>query len=134
MSGKYDRVNQKENKNGLTISTIHSVKGLEFPYVFLVGLEENIFPNSFKFESDSELEEERRVAYVACTRAQKKLYLVKSNKRMLYGNFFKNEPSRFLFEFIGRNAIKEKKKVIVNDFVCCWCAYFHDISFMLNDI
>jgi len=109
--------NQKENKNGLTISTIHSVKGLEFPYVFLVGLEENIFPNSFKFESDSELEEERRVAYVACTRAQKKLYLVKSNKRMLYGNFFKNEPSRFLFEFIGRNAIKEKKKVIVNDFV-----------------
>ena len=109
--------NQKENKNGLTISTIHSVKGLEFPYVFLVGLEENIFPNSFKFESDSELEEERRVAYVACTRAQKKLYLVKSNKRMLYGNFFKNEPSRFLFEFIGRNTIKEKKKVVVNDFV-----------------
>lgn len=108
--------NQKENKNGITISTVHSVKGLEYDYVFLVGFEENIFPNTFRFESDYELEEERRVAYVACTRAKKKLYFTVAKQRMLYGNFFKNEPSRFLSEFLGKTTLK-KKAVIVDDFV-----------------
>ena len=78
---------QKENKTGVTISTIHSVKGLEFDYVFLVGFEENIFPNTFRLEDESELEEERRVAYVACTRARKKLIFTRAKQRMLYVHF-----------------------------------------------
>lgn len=107
---------QKENKTGVTVSTIHSVKGLEFDYVFLVGFEENIFPNTFKIEEESELEEERRVAYVACTRAKKKLIFTTAKQRMLYGNFFRNEPSRFLAEFMG-GLSSEKKKNHVEDFI-----------------
>lgn len=106
---------QKENKTGVTISTIHSVKGLEFDYVFLVGFEENIFPNTFRLEDESELEEERRVAYVACTRARKKLIFTRANQRMLYGSFFKNEPSRFLSEFMGNSMVK-KKTVLFEDY------------------
>lgn len=107
---------QKENVTGVTVSTIHSVKGLEFDYVFLVGLEENIFPNTFKVEDEAELEEERRVAYVACTRAKKKLFFTVAKQRMLYGNFFKNEPSRFLTEFLGSTKTK-KKEPLVSEFV-----------------
>ncbi len=106
---------QKENKTGVTISTIHSVKGLEFDYVFLVGFEENIFPNTFRLEDESELEEERRVAYVACTRARKKLIFTRAKQRMLYGSFFKNEPSRFLSEFMGNSMVK-KKTVLFEDY------------------
>lgn len=103
---------QKENKFGVTISTIHSVKGLEFDYVFLVGFEENIFPNTYKLEDETELEEERRVAYVACTRAKKKLYFTVTKQRMLYGSSFKNEPSRFLNEFMGSSYTKKKKPLV----------------------
>ena len=100
--------NQKENKNGVTLSTIHSVKGLEFEYVFVVALEENIFPNEGRIVNNFEMEEERRIAYVAFTRAKSKLYLLATKNRMLYGTWFHNQPSRFLLEFAGTKKIKKQ--------------------------
>ena len=100
--------NQKENKNGVTLSTIHSVKGLEFEYVFVVALEENIFPNEGRIINNFEMEEERRIAYVAFTRAKSKLYLLATKNRMLYGTWFHNQPSRFLLEFAGTKKIKKQ--------------------------
>ena len=93
--------NQKENKLGVTISTIHSVKGMEFDYVFIVGMEENIFPNSNRLQDEYELEEERRIAYVAITRAKKKVFMTYTANRLLYGTYFANKPSRFLLEALG---------------------------------
>ncbi len=103
------RQTQKHNNEGITLSTIHSVKGLEFDYVFVTGLEENVFPNIRKFGEPDELEEERRIAYVAFTRAKKKLYLLSSQSRLLYGDRFNNRPSRFLIEFAGAE-IEEMKQ------------------------
>ena len=87
-----------ENENVVTLMTLHSVKGLEFPYVFMIGCEENIFPHSRSMMDKQELEEERRLMYVGVTRAQKKLYLLCANQRMLYGDYQMNPPSRFLTE------------------------------------
>ena len=106
--------NQKENPNGVTVSTIHSVKGLEYKYVFLIGFEENIFPNNFRVNSSSELEEERRIAYVAITRAKEKVFLSCAEKRLLYGSFVKNEPSRFLLEALGTNNIRKDSYVEID--------------------
>jgi len=75
--------NQRQNPQGLILSTIHSVKGLEFDYVFVIGLEENIFPNVFRFESEAELEEERRIAYVAFTRAKKTIISFKCENQII---------------------------------------------------
>jgi DNA helicase-2/ATP-dependent DNA helicase PcrA len=105
------RQNQKHNVDGITLSTIHSVKGLEFDYVFVIGLEENVFPNIRKFSDTDELEEERRIAYVAFTRAKKRLYLLLSHSRLLYGDRFTNRPSRFLIEFAGAE-LEEKNQFL----------------------
>lgn len=99
--------NQRQNAKGITLSTIHSVKGLEFDYVFVIGLEENIFPNGYRFSQESEIEEERRIAYVAFTRAKKRLYLLSTKTRLLYGERFTNKTSRFVLEFTGANQIRE---------------------------
>ena len=99
--------NQKENKLGVTLSTIHSVKGMEFDYVFIMGMEENLFPNTSKVMKEFELEEERRIAYVAITRARKKLFMTYTSNRLLYGSFFSNEPSRFLLEALGVKNMNE---------------------------
>ena len=99
--------NQKENKLGVTLSTIHSVKGMEFDYVFLMGMEENLFPNTSRLMSEAELEEERRIAYVAITRARKKLFMTYTSDRLLYGSYFHNEPSRFLLEALGIKNMDE---------------------------
>ncbi|MBO4666967.1 MAG: UvrD-helicase domain-containing protein [Bacilli bacterium] len=101
---------QKENKLGVTLSTIHSVKGMEFDYVFIVGMEENLFPNSSRLMHEYELEEERRIAYVAMTRARKKLFMTYTSSRLLYGNYFNNEPSRFLLEALGVRNINEYER------------------------
>lgn len=82
----------------VVMMTIHSAKGLEFPYVFLVGMEENIFPGAMSQYSEEDLEEERRLAYVGITRAKKELYISHCATRMLYGRTCYNEPSRFLNE------------------------------------
>ncbi|MCU9533309.1 DNA helicase PcrA [Streptococcus sp. CSL10205-OR2] len=82
----------------ITLMTLHAAKGLEFPVVFLVGLEENVFPLSRAQEDPDELEEERRLAYVGITRAEEVLYLTNANSRMLYGKTNYNFPSRFIKE------------------------------------
>lgn len=82
----------------VTLMTLHAAKGLEFPVVFLVGMEENVFPLSRASEEESELEEERRLAYVGITRAEEKLYLTNANSRLLFGRTNYNQPSRFLRE------------------------------------
>jgi DNA helicase-2/ATP-dependent DNA helicase PcrA len=83
----------------VTLMTMHAAKGLEFPLVFIVGLEENLFPHSRAQEDQAELEEERRLCYVAVTRAEKYLYLTHAMKRRVYGEELPAEPSRFLVEF-----------------------------------
>ena len=82
----------------VTLMTLHAAKGLEFPVVFLVGMEENVFPLSRASEDEDELEEERRLAYVGITRAEKILYLTNANSRLLYGRTNYNQPTRFLRE------------------------------------
>lgn len=87
-----------EDEDAVVLMTLHSAKGLEFPVVFIPGMEEGIFPGNQSMFSDEDLEEERRLAYVGITRAKKKLYLISSQQRMLYGQTSRNMPSRFLRE------------------------------------
>lgn len=87
-----------EDEDAVVLMTLHSAKGLEFPVVFILGMEEGIFPGNQSMFSEEDLEEERRLAYVGITRAKKKLYLISSQQRMLYGQTSRNMPSRFLRE------------------------------------
>jgi DNA helicase-2/ATP-dependent DNA helicase PcrA len=88
----------QEEQEGITLMTIHSAKGLEFPVVFLVGMEEGIFPHSRSLMDEAELEEERRLCYVGMTRARRRLYLSYASMRTLYGNTQYQMASRFLQE------------------------------------
>lgn len=87
-----------DEKAGVTLMTVHMAKGLEFPVVFLVGLEDGIFPHSRSIDDPKELEEERRLAYVAITRAEDTLYVTHSMRRRFYGEEIAAEPSQFLNE------------------------------------
>lgn len=87
-----------DNNAGVTLMTVHSAKGLEFPIVFIVGLEDGIFPHSRSIGDPKELEEERRLAYVAITRAEQLLYVTHSMRRRTYGEEIASEPSQFLNE------------------------------------
>ncbi len=93
-----DLDNPEEGADCVTLMTIHSAKGLEFPTVFLVGVEEGIFPGARAIGEPEELEEERRLAYVAITRAERRLYLTCARQRMLFGKTTSNRPSRFIEE------------------------------------
>ncbi|MCK5776416.1 MAG: exodeoxyribonuclease V subunit gamma, partial [Bacteroidales bacterium] len=88
----------KEESNAVTLMTIHAAKGLEFPYVFIVGLEENLFPSMMALNSRADIEEERRLFYVAITRAEKRLFLSYAQSRYKWGNLQFSEPSRFISE------------------------------------
>ena len=99
----------KEEKDAVTLMTIHSAKGLEFDCVFLCGMEEGIFPHQNSFGSDAEIEEERRLCYVGITRARKVLYLTNAHSRILYGREQVNPPSRFIKE-IDKNLLDVKVK------------------------
>ncbi len=88
----------KDDTNKVSLMTIHSAKGLEFPYVHIVGLEENLFPSQLSLSSRDDLEEERRLFYVALTRAEKKVTLSYSTSRYKWGNLISCEPSRFIEE------------------------------------
>ena len=88
----------KDNFNKVTMMTIHAAKGLEFPFVYIVGLEENLFPSQLAVHSREELEEERRLFYVALTRAKKKIQLSYATSRWRWGQLTDCEPSRFLQE------------------------------------
>lgn len=89
---------KEEDRDKITLMTIHASKGLEFPYVFVVGLEENLFPSQLSLNSRSELEEERRLFYVALTRAEKRATLSYATSRYRWGNLITSEPSRFIEE------------------------------------
>ncbi len=94
-----DADNEKEDeKNHITLMTIHSSKGLEFPHVYLVGLEENLFPSQMALNTRSELEEERRLFYVAVTRAEKTCTISHAASRFVFGSLTTSEPSRFISE------------------------------------
>ena len=105
----------KNNSDVVTLMTIHSAKGLEFDYVFLIGLEEGLFPHNNCLDSPDEVEEERRLCYVAVTRAKKGLTLVNAKRRMLYGNTNSNAPSRFVSEISDEYLDKDEINVIKFD-------------------
>jgi DNA helicase-2/ATP-dependent DNA helicase PcrA len=86
----------QQDARALTLITLHAAKGLEFPIVFIVGMEEGVFPHIRSFDDPDQMEEERRLCYVGVTRAKDRLYLVRAFRRTLYGNSVPNPPSRFL--------------------------------------
>ncbi|MDO5342124.1 MAG: 3'-5' exonuclease [Bacteroidia bacterium] len=100
---------EDENADLVTMMTIHSAKGLEFPYVYIVGLEENLFPGIQSLSTREDLEEERRLFYVAITRAETKLILSYAESRYRWGNLSLSEPSRFIEE-INPDLIEKTKK------------------------
>ena len=108
-----------DNNNSVTLMTVHSAKGLEFPFVFIAGLEDGIFPHSRSLLDRSQLEEERRLMYVAMTRAMEKLYLLNARHRMLYGESKANAPSQFLSEIpqenLERNYGAKRVHIPLND-------------------
>jgi len=93
-----DADDDKENSDVVRLMTIHAAKGLEFTCVFVAGVEETLFPNAMAINTREELEEERRLFYVAVTRAKKRLWLTYANSRYRFGQLVQNEPSRFLAE------------------------------------
>lgn len=119
-----DISNHTEDGDVVTLMTLHSAKGLEFPVVFLVGMEEGLFPHNMSL-MENNLEEERRLCYVGITRAKERLYLTNAKRRMLYGKENMNIPSRFiseidekLIEKIGpkeENKVIDKKQMYTND-------------------
>ncbi len=96
------------NADAVTLMTLHAAKGLEFETVFLVGMEEAVFPHARSMESDKELEEERRLCYVGITRAKQEVFLSFANRRSVFGNISYNPPSRFLKE-IPAELFKENR-------------------------
>ncbi len=108
--------NLEENENSVTLMTLHSAKGLEFPVVFLAGMEEGIFPTSRAIMDENNLEEERRLCYVGITRAQKELYMTHAYMRTLYGRTNVNPISRFITEIPEEliDGMEEKKDGRIN--------------------
>ena len=110
----------KDNTDLVTLMTVHSAKGLEFDNVFIIGLEEGIFPHTNSLSSYEEIEEERRLAYVAVTRAKKYLELVNAKKRIIFGQENSNLPSRFIKEINKDNSEEEKdvnEKIVKEDLI-----------------
>ncbi len=103
----------EKNDDKVSLMTIHAAKGLEFPAIYVVGLEENLFPSQLSMNSREDLEEERRLFYVAITRAEKKLTISYANSRYRWGNLINCEPSRFLDEldpeFIEESGIRRSR-------------------------
>lgn len=122
----------RDDPNRVNLMTVHAVKGLEFDYVFIVGLEEGIFPHINSMMEKSELEEERRLCYVAITRAKKKVYLINARMRMLYGREQVNIPSRFINEIdqdlIVSDNVKDKPVKKLEKMV-----YDEDVNYNLGD-
>lgn len=100
-----------ENTDAVTLMTLHAAKGLEFPVVFMVGMDESIFPHSRALYDAAEMEEERRLCYVGMTRAREELHLLTASSRLLYGNRQYNPPSRFLADIDGAASIAPSANV-----------------------
>ncbi len=98
-----------ENSDAVTLMTLHSAKGLEFPVVFMVGMENGLFPGGQSFRSDAEMEESRRLCYVGITRAKERLYLTRAENRIYFGKQESFPPSDFLSE-ISRDLIEDLNK------------------------
>ena len=127
-----DMTEHKEEGDVVTLMTLHSAKGLEFPVVFLTGMEEELFPHLNSLMEKDGLEEERRLCYVGITRAKERLYLTNARQRMLYGRTNQTMPSRFLDEIsddLIENMSQEQKFVVkssmYND---------NDVSYQVGDI
>lgn len=127
----------KNDPNRVSLMTVHSVKGLEFDYVFIVGLEEGIFPHINSIMEPSELEEERRLCYVAITRAREKLYIANTRMRTLFGKDQSNPPSRFIYEIdedliigssLEENKVVEEVKINKEDIF-----YSEEIEYNIGD-
>ena len=112
-----DIASHKEDNDEVTLMTIHSAKGLEFDVVFLIGMEEGLFPHSMSLMEDG-IEEERRLCYVGITRARERLYITNAKRRMLYGKDSMNMPSRFIdeidSEYIDEGDVSLKKEKIID--------------------
>ncbi len=109
-----DMSEHQDSSNRISLMTVHSVKGLEFDYVYIIGMEEGIFPhyNAINDGSSSAIEEERRLCYVAITRARKELTITSADTRMLFGKTSRNMPSRFIQEIDKEYIDKEKTNKI----------------------
>ena len=107
--------NYDESADSVVMMTLHASKGLEFPVVFIPGMEEGVFPSMQTMYDNSEVEEERRLAYVGITRAKKKLYITNTQKRMLFGKTSLNRPSRFAMEIPVR-CLEKKSDLIPRSF------------------
>ena len=105
-----DITEHRDDTDVVTLMTVHSAKGLEFENVFLIGMEEGVFPHSNSFFDDEGLEEERRLCYVAITRAKKNLWLVNAHKRLLFGSDIYNKPSRFISEINPQYIVQSEAK------------------------
>ena len=103
-----DLDDQSSEENSVVMMTMHSAKGLEFPSVYVVGMEENVFPGTRCLDDPAEMEEERRLCYVAMTRAKERLTLTNAGQRMLFGHTTTNPPSRFLREIPEENRVWTK--------------------------
>lgn len=103
--------------NAVTLMTLHSAKGLEFPYVFMVGMEEGIFPHSRSLMEKDELEEERRLCYVGITRAKERLFMTYSKRRLIYGQRSNNTLSRFILDIPKETIILNSNYSDVPDFL-----------------
>ena len=106
----------KDDINKVTLMTVHAAKGLEFPYVFVVGLEEQLFPSMMSGESQDSLEEERRLFYVAITRAEQRLFISFASRRFKWGQFIDSEPSRFIKELDENYLHKIETELRAKDF------------------
>ena len=128
-----DKDEYKDSRHKVSLMTIHAVKGLEYVVVFVLGLEEGIFPHLNSLMSSSETEEERRLCYVAITRAKEKLYLLNARRRTLFGKEGINPPSRFLNEIdenlLDSNIKKEQESKIIKEEVL----RDEDIDYKVND-
>lgn len=124
----------KNEDDVVTLMTMHSAKGLEFPIVFLVGMEEGLFPHQNSFNEEGGIEEERRLCYVAITRAKERLYLTNAKSRMIYGQVNRNMPSRFLDE-IDQGLLEQEAPEISNKEFHKEDMYFdNDVDYQEGDV
>ena len=115
-----DLDNVEETEDSVTLMTLHSAKGLEFPVVFLVGMEEGVFPGFKSIGEDKDIEEERRLCYVGVTRAREKLFLTRSKQRTTFGSTSFNQPSRFLKEIPAEMVDGYEEAISVSAFIICF--------------
>ena len=109
----YSETDKEVSNERVSLMTVHMAKGLEFPIVYVLGMEENLFPSIMSVNSREEVEEERRLFYVAMTRAEKSLTLSYCNQRFKWGNLIECEPSRFLSEidnkYTNKNSLDQQQ-------------------------